>query len=179
MVRVSTEATPTSAIAEWVWALVGIAVVCCIVLILYFVGFAALPKPSEEDARLEELITELEQKHPDIDFDEVRKEIYAAIPDVTQGSEYAKLSSIEAQMLVDEAVRLHDEGDRKSKRSTIFNPPFRGLLRSRHASSSASAQYGQIPTFTDAVQVNAKAPVRTESQYGIIPQRRPKIEEVR
>jgi hypothetical protein len=148
--------TPASGLEGWMWALIGIAALCCVLCVLYFIAFASLPKQGEEEARLEALITELEDKHPDIDFDDVRKEIYAELPDVSNGpnaSNYGKLSSIEAKMLVDEAVKLHDVDKRKSRKS-IFNPPFRGMFRKLPPtpvgagagnSGAGTSQYGKIP----------------------------------
>jgi hypothetical protein len=148
--------TPAGGLEGWMWALIGIAALCCVLFVLYFIAFASLPKQDEEEARLEALITELEGKHPDVDFDDVRKEIYAQLPDVSNGpnaSNYGKLTSIEAKMLVDEAVKLHDVDKRKSRKS-VFNPPFRGMFRKlpptpvgagAGSSGAGASQYGKIP----------------------------------
>jgi hypothetical protein len=176
----SSETLPAAdqGIAPWGWAIFGVAAICCVLVLLYFIGFASLPKKTEDEARLEALITELEEKHPDVDFDEVRKEIYAQVPPNLNSGEYAKLPNVEAQMLVDEAVKLHDTDNRKS---VLLNPPFRGMFRSGDAPSSTKARghYGLMPrrdpqtaqTDTKSLEVHGYGPVRTDSQYGVLPNR--------
>lgn len=172
---------PSGGLEGWAWALIGITGLCCIICVLYFVGVASLPKPGEEERQLEALITELESKHPDVDFNQVRSEIYQQVPDIKK-EQYAALSAVEAQRLVDEAIKLHDADDKRTNRMSVFNPPFRGLFRRPPPApvprpGAPAGQYGFVPSSPRAV-LSGQAPSlaalsRTDSQYGVLPDRQP------
>jgi len=162
-----------------VWALIGVAGLCCLICVLYVVGMASMPKPGQEEKELEALITELENKHPDIDFNQVRSEIYAQMPDMSRVSNvqsplYNKLSAVEAQRLVDEALKLHENEDKKAKRMTVFNPPFRGMFRSRPLPPNPPRnQYGLAPMPQPASPRYGLSSLRSDApapgQYGQLP----------
>lgn len=154
------------------WAIVVIVVVgmICLICVLYFVAFASLPpRQTGDDKEMQELITELESKHPDVDFEALKAQIYAELPRDASAIQqtYGNLNAVEAQRIVDEAVKMHDTAPRHS----FFNPPFRGMFTrnygkaptappsSDYGGGSASSAYGGMPLSSNA------------NQYGIFPAR--------
>lgn len=152
------------------WAIVVIVIVgmICLICVLYFVAFASLPPRRAEDKEMEILITELETKHPDVDFENLKAQIYAELPRDASAiqNNYASLNVVEAQRLVDEAVKMHDAPPRHS----LLNPPFRGLFTRQYGKAPRVSARGSSVATASYGGVTPSASVTSGGNYGIMPQ---------